>query len=59
MKDTSRSEEIENQHQKFRQTARKLGADESPDALDKAFDQLEPKQANLPKKGKTKDTKAG
>ena len=44
MKDTSRSEEIENQHQKFRQTARKLGADESPDALDKAFDKLEPQK---------------
>ena len=44
MKDTSRSEEIENQHQKFRQTARNLEVDESSDALDKAFDKLEPQK---------------
>jgi hypothetical protein len=32
------------QAERFRATARELACDESPDALDKAFDRLEPRR---------------
>lgn len=36
------------QLKRFREMARELGADESPDALDRAFGQLDPKKKDVP-----------
>lgn len=32
------------QHERFKEMARELGADESPDALDRAFARIDPKK---------------
>ena len=44
---TSRSSQQESRDQiaRFKETARKLGADTSPGALDRAFGKIEPKRA--------------
>lgn len=46
-KDVSKS----SQHERFKEMARELGADESPDALDRAFAKLNPKRKVLRSKG--------
>lgn len=39
------------QHERFKEMARELGADESPEALDRAFARLDPKK-RLPSRKK-------
>lgn len=54
---TRKTPSLADQLKRFREMARELEADESPDALDRVFGQLDPKKKDAPKppKGNEED----